>query len=1229
MQYLLLLVCITACQNNRLEIEFLTEKTDIQTVEAPIPIIQEVRDHEEQTEMKQIVTFPEKKQNESLGENSKERFPPLMSIRNSLSNLFLARLRENVRFFSNITGSTVSITNGSPVTAGLSSTVGFQLNTVSPDDEYIVEIILSAPSGWALTRNSEDAQSSSGRTHTLSVSGSGTNSIIYTITATSGASNPGVRNGETWGIDVDVLAPNGASGANNIAYTINGDNFGAAPHTINGNTSLNVDPGLDPNVICVNVFRDYDSDGMDDGDGEPAISSVTVTAYDDSNNASILSNNNDGTYTFTPGSMDDYRIEVTGLTGNLEPSVAGSTTTFFMSSGSKVEVGLHEPAEYYADSGIFLATPCYVDGASNGANANRDVLVIVPESSLTAGAGNLNATEYFVADHNQIGATFGVAYSRAANSIFAAAFTKRHTAFGPGGTGAIYKIDLNGDEPTTPITSTSATNFVDLNALFGANTAGENPHPDTGTDFNRDSIAYDAVGKVGLGGLAMSESENILWTINLADRKLYEIPLEGTLENPVAPTTSTNISTWPASGDLTTLSGLTGTASDIRPFALKCYRGELYIGMVNTAESTVVYDVETNVISNTGDRSQMRGYIYKFNPDTDTFTKLLEFPLNYARGQAIDFCNNNAQAEFLPWVSIYDSDVMLNATMSTTGGTISERAYPQPWIVDIEFDEEGKMLIGMRDRFADQHGYNKLPPSTLDSDPNTSFTADAAGDILVATINTTDNTTYVLENNSSSGTNGAAFGSTKGANKGEGPGGGEFFFDDRYRPSGAPSDGSRSGCSDANDQDPLLDPQFEQGHDEISTGGIFHYNGNQSVYFTAYDPINNYDNFNNAGMVSLSTADGSRQGANQVYATPTNPGTFAKGNGLGDVEGVFGKAPLQIGNRLWLDSDGNGRQDPSEDGINGVLIELYKETAPFIFTKVAETITAADVVQGNGFFIFSDDSDINQTWVSGTEVLAEMNYEIRVSLANIQAQNTMVQAFSPINTGGATNNDNKTDLNDSDASDTGVITFTTGRAGENNHSLDIGVVDTDFELPVELLNFKAKADEDHIDLIWSTASEFDNSHFELERGEDSKNFKKIAWIDGQGTTLEITDYKYEDKEAIHGVLYYYRLKQVDFDGKFTYSDIRNARLSKAIKDWMIYPNPISQAEMLQINFFTEVMNNRFDIVNVHSRVVLSVERELSPEEWHTIQIDISNLPSGTYILIDRQGNTQRFAKVNQ
>ncbi|PHI21303.1 hypothetical protein CEQ90_02575 [Lewinellaceae bacterium SD302] len=871
-------------------------------------------------------------------------------------------------------------------------------------------------------------------------------------------------------LSANVLFPNkidGSFGTNILAY--------ANPAYLGEKVYVLADPGLledlhktafsgDPTSICVNVFIDYNSNGTDDGAADPPISNVTVTAYDALNAPTVLTVQPDGSYAFTPGNTATYRIEVTGLAPGLEPSTAGATTVAFASQGETVNIALHYPDEYYPDD-IFLVVPCYVEGsaAPGGPNVNGDVLVIVPESSLTPGPGTVNPTEYYVADHDEIGATFGVSYGRASNSVFAAAFAKRHAGFGPSGTGAIYKVDLNGDEPTAPISGVGVSTIVDLNALFGPITAGVNPHPNVAaTDFDRDPLAYDAVGKVGLGGLAYESNTNTLWTINLADRRLYEIPLGGTPANPTPPALA-SISTWPAGGDLTDLPGLPGTAlsrdTDIRPFAVKKYRGKIYIGLVSTAESTVVFNPVNSTVSNTGDRTQMEGFVYEFDPTTDAFTQLLSFPLNYPREQAIDFCSNNALAEFNPWSPVYDATTFSAVTMATEGGSVPERAYPQPWITDIEFTEDGRMVIGLRDRFADQHGYNQVPPNPLAAnDPNTSFTADGAGDVLVASLNTTDNTTFVLENNSTNGVNGLPFGPTLGQGQGEGPGGGEFFYDDRYRPANAPPDNQfQPGCAlDVMDMDPPLQGNVrEQGHDETSLGGIFNFNGQLNLLTSVYDPLDDWNlPFNNAGIISLSNTTGARNGGNQIYATPTDAGTFAKGNGLGDLEGVSNAAPLEIGNRLWVDTDGDGLQDADENGLNGVLVELYKDDGTGTFFKVAETTTAADAAQGNGIYIFSDDGDANQDWTfsAESEMLPNMNYEVRVDLADAQAVNANIFEFSPQNANGDATNDNLTDINDSDASAIGVIAFTTGEAGENNHGLDVGFRPASCELSITAID---------------------------------------------------------------------------------------------------------------------------------------------------------------------------------
>ncbi|MEL6942704.1 MAG: T9SS type A sorting domain-containing protein, partial [Bacteroidota bacterium] len=191
-----------------------------------------------------------------------------------------------------------------------------------------------------------------------------------------------------------------------------------------------------------------------------------------------------------------------------------------------------------------------------------------------------------------------------------------------------------------------------------------------------------------------------------------------------------------------------------------------------------------------------------------------------------------------------------------------------------------------------------------------------------------------------------------------------------------------------------------------------------------------------------------------------------------------------------------------------------------------------------------------------------------------------------------------------------------------NTTVDFGFQDV--ELPVELLAFQAKADKDHIDIIWSTASEIDNSHFLLERSEDGKAFKQIARIQGQGTTLEQTDYAYEDHEAIPNVLYYYRLKQVDIDGAFDYSEIRTAQLESTNKDWELYPNPIGQDKLLNVNFYAESTTVEFVVLNVQNRSILNIKQDLSATGWTQIQIDVTVLPAGTYILMDKTGNTKQF-----
>ena len=93
-------------------------------------------------------------------------------------------------------------------------------------------------------------------------------------------------------------------------------------------------------------------------------------------------------------------------------------------------------------------------------------------------------------------------------------------------------------------------------------------------------------------------------------------------------------------------------------------------------------------------------------------------------------------------------------------------------------------------------------------------------------------------------------------------------------------------------------------------------------------------------------------------------------------------------------------------------------------------------------------------------------------------------------------------------------------------------------LPVELVSFTATPmDNSYAQLEWVTASEINNDGFEVLRSVDGKNFRYLGWVSGNGNQTTIHEYSYEDYTIEKGVTYYYRLKQIDYDGQWEYSKI--------------------------------------------------------------------------------------------
>ncbi len=164
------------------------------------------------------------------------------------------------------------------------------------------------------------------------------------------------------------------------------------------------------------------------------------------------------------------------------------------------------------------------------------------------------------------------------------------------------------------------------------------------------------------------------------------------------------------------------------------------------------------------------------------------------------------------------------------------------------------------------------------------------------------------------------------------------------------------------------------------------------------------------------------------------------------------------------------------------------------------------------------------------------------------------------------------------------------------------------QLPVELSHFKALASTRSIQLDWATTAEVDNKGFELQRSTNPTNgFRNITWVNGAGTTSKKQFYTFNDFDVIEGLHYYYRLKQVDFDGKFEYSNIVSAKIESNTKQIRLVPNPARDIVRLELN---ETLKEK-TIISIYNTQGKRLKDIFYNE---SLEIDISLLPKGIYFL---------------
>ncbi len=164
------------------------------------------------------------------------------------------------------------------------------------------------------------------------------------------------------------------------------------------------------------------------------------------------------------------------------------------------------------------------------------------------------------------------------------------------------------------------------------------------------------------------------------------------------------------------------------------------------------------------------------------------------------------------------------------------------------------------------------------------------------------------------------------------------------------------------------------------------------------------------------------------------------------------------------------------------------------------------------------------------------------------------------------------------------------------------VANANATLPVELVRFDAQTFDKEITLQWQTASETNNAGFFVERSTNTRSWETIGFVEGRGDFSEMQSYTLLDKTPIPGVNYY-RLRQVDFDGVFEYSNTTSANISFDI-DIHVFPNPTS--DILQIKG-EEFLDTPIRILNQSGCTVYQ-------DVFRGDVIDVSYLDAGIYLL---------------
>lgn len=298
-----------------------------------------------------------------------------------------------------------------------------------------------------------------------------------------------------------------------------------------------------------------------------------------------------------------------------------------------------------------------------------------------------------------------------------------------------------------------------------------------------------------------------------------------------------------------------------------------------------------------------------------------------------------------------------------------------------------------------------------------------------------------------------------------------------------------------------------------------------------------------------------------------------------------------VGNLVWQDDNLNGIQDAGEARVAGVNVEAIE--------VATGKIAASSVTDQEGIY--------------NLNYLEKQDYYLKFS----------PPAGYSATISGAGEDDKDSDVDHSLGLNTTRILSM--QPGSQNNNIDMGIAYG--VLPVTWLDIRAEKTAKGNFIQWKVGGEWNVSHYVVERkSSDDTDFVDLP---GNIPALQIgrqtAEYSYDDGDILSGKTYLYRIRQIDLDGRFSYSKIVvvNSELDFSIN---LYPNPARNASVLEISLAESKLMD-IEIFNMQYQKVKTVcNAAVLPQGNHKFAVDLMNLPEGVYLIRVKTDNTEVFER---